>query len=331
MLWNRGYARASLMGHERTHNPSPAAAALLGKKTVKRGSQALKRTRQSRPAHKANPIPAMVMLAAKSQLMSKLAGILDSHPKDNIRKANAAKAYDRAAAGDLSGYTEIMQQKANSATDVGKAAYQEAFNHLQGVGAINAAGQFIPLIQRGQRGSAAPTGGPQLGAVLGQIAPVAVAIAKASKPRRARYPAYQDRYGRQRYSYKQPGESFRLPAGAMPMPGAPYSFFRGAVGGGGAGTTVGQLAVAGAAGAGAYLVTQKLLQYLGGRAQSAEEAGVNAARAHREALLAHPDQKAEINAAYFAKLQELGYDPTTFTRTRGAVSQFLETYNPFGG
>lgn len=333
MLWNRGAARASLMGHERTHNPSPAAASLLGKNVVRRGSQALKRTRQSRPAHKANPIPALLALAGGDpvgKLKAAISGLFHFNAKDADRKANAVKAYERAKNGDVAGYSEIIQLKANSATDTGKKAYQAAYDQLQQEGAINAAGQFVPVLLRGhQVAGATPT--TTLGSVLGAVAPVAVAVAKASKPRRARYPAYQDRYGRQRYSYKQPGESFRLPAGATPLPGAPYSFFRGAVGGGGAASTVGQLAVAGAAGAGAYLVTQKLLQYLGGRAQTAEEAGVNAARAHREALLAHPDQKAAINAAYFAKLAELGYDPTTFQRTRSGLDTFLETYNPFGG
>ncbi len=164
----------------------------------------------------------------------------------------------------------------------------------------------------------------------------------AAKPRRGRqrYPAYTDRYGRQRYSTKPPGSQYRLPAGATAAPGAPYSFFTGKLGAGGFATTAGQVAVAAAAGAAAYLVTQRLLEHLGGRAQRAEEAGVNAALAFRQARAdfqqqhGRPMNKAELKEAgdaMKAQLVELGYDPVTFQRTRGAVSEFLETYNPFGG
>jgi hypothetical protein len=112
------------------------------------------------------------------------------------------------------------------------------------------------------------------------------------------------------------------------------------VGAGGAATTVGQLAVAGAAGIGAYLVTQALLKHLGGRAQRKEEAGVNAALAFREARAEFQRQQgrapnraelAEMKQAYQEQLVALGYDPVTFTRTRSRVAQFFETYNPLGG
>jgi len=172
------------------------------------------------------------------------------------------------------------------------------------------------------------------------IGAVARAVIPRGRGRRPRYPSYIDRYGRQRYSTKPPGSQFRLPAGAQAAPDSPYSFFTGRLGAGGAAVTAGQVAVAAAAGAAAYLVTQRLLEHLGGRAQRAEEAGVNAALAFRQARADFKAQHGrEMNAAerkeageaYKAQLLELGYDPVTFTRTRGRVAEFLETYNPLGG
>lgn len=325
-VWNQGIARRSL-GGGRTHNPTPAAQAMLGKKALTRAAARLKRGGRKR-AHKGNPLPAVVGVLG---LASKLGGLLGRFQnKDPIRIANAEKAYTDARTpgpGAAAVVAEIINQAHNSATPVGKAAYQKVFDQLVYDKVILPSGQYVgpPM--------AAPVGpaGPQLAGYAPLVGAVAQQAFRQPRSQRPRYPSYQDRYGRQRYSYKQPGEQFRLPAGATPLPGSPYKFFSGDLGAGGAGTTAAQLGVAAAAGAGAYLVTQKLLQYLGGRAQTAEEAGVNAARAHREALLAHPNEKAAINAAYKNKLIELGYDPVTFTRTRSGFENFVETYNPFGG
>ena len=179
----------------------------------------------------------------------------------------------------------------------------------------------------------APGGLQAVAGIVRSVAP------KRSRARRG-YPAYRDRYGRERYSTKPPGSELRLPAGASPIAGTPFNFFRSAVGSGGALATAGQVAVAAGAGLAAYLVTKKLLEVLGGRAQGKEEAGVAAALAMRDALEEYkrqkgqyppPAERAEMKAAYAAKLEELGYDPVTFTRKRSAVEGFLEDYNPFGG
>lgn len=61
-IWSAGVARRSMMGHERTHNPSPAATFLLkrgfGAKRVARVTAKLNRTR--RRFFKGNPLPALV-------------------------------------------------------------------------------------------------------------------------------------------------------------------------------------------------------------------------------------------------------------------------------
>lgn len=332
-LWSQSVARRSIMGSERTHNPSPAAASLLGSKRVARAARKLKRLGK-RSAHRGNPLPAVV--ATLVPIVSKYLHIGGPDPaKQAIR-------------------LQTLQTKATVALDdtpAGRAAYADLIavsQRMEGHGvAINdvtvqAATELAAKVREHALSPAGVTGGA--GTFATAVAPFATPIvrelARSARPRRARYPSYTDRYGRQRFSYKTPGSQFRIPAGATPTPGSPYSFFRGAVGAGGVGTTLAQGAVAAAAGAAAYLVTQKLLQYLGGRAQSAEEAGVNAARAHRETLLqlqaqgnGHPTatEKAEVNRAYRTKLIELGYDPVTFTRTRSGVERFLEDYNLLGG
>lgn len=60
-IWSASVARQSLMGRERTHNPSPAAAALLGKRSVRRANAKLRRGGRRR-AHRGNPLPAVVGL-----------------------------------------------------------------------------------------------------------------------------------------------------------------------------------------------------------------------------------------------------------------------------
>jgi len=331
-VWNQGVARRKLIGG-RTMNPTPAATSLIGKKALSRGRRALKRVGR-KSYHRGNPAPA-VLLALASKL-----GLLKSLP---FSGPDAAKQKIR---------IEKLNQYAQETIDGNGTSWQ----HLQAVArreelhgvaindeTVNHAKQLVTTINAhmaAKAAGAAPVASPFNVASLAPLAvPIVRELAKKPKaPRRQRYPSYTDRYGRQKYSYKPPGSDFKLPAGAAPTAGSPYSFFRGAIGKGGAGTTAGQLAVAGAAGAAAYLMTQKLLQYLGGRTQAKEEAGVNAARAHRETLLQLQAQgpgrptaaeKAEVKEAYRAKLVELGYDPVTFTRTRSATENFFETYNPF--
>lgn len=327
MLYSRGVARAAMMGYEPTHNPNPAAAALLGKGRVKRAGKLVSQRRSSRRAHRGNPVPALV---------ATLAPVIGKY----LRLGGPDPAKQALRLQTLQRYAEAGNVKELDAVAARMEGHGVAINDVT----VNAARELAAKVREHAATPAAPTGiAATIGGILGSPAAVPIVRELAKKPRaprRQRYPTYVDRQGRQKYSYKPPGSDLRIPAGAVPSPGSPYSFFRGAVGGGGVGTTVGQVAVAGAAGLAAYLVTSKLLQYLGGRAQSAEEAGVNAARAHREALLElqqrlgrtpNAAEKAEINNTYKAKLIELGYDPVTFTRPRSGLADFLETYNLGGG
>lgn len=324
-VWNQGSARRALIGG-RTMNPSPAATALLGKQRAARGRLALKK-RGRKSAHRGNPVPALVGVLAP--VIGKYLHIGGPDPAKQALRLQTLQRY--AEAGNLKELDAVARRLEGHGV---------AINDVT----VNAAAELAQKVREHQVATATPT--PTVASTITGLlsspgaAPIIREVVKQAKPKRQRYPTYRDSYGRQRYSYKPPGSDIRIPAGATPVVGSPYSFFRGAVGGGGAATTAGQLAVAGAAGVAAYLVTQKLLQYLGGRAQSAEEAGVNAARAHREALeelklrlgrAPNAAEKAEINDTYKSKLIELGYNPVTFTRTRSKLDQLLEDYNPFGG
>lgn len=364
-IWSQSVARRALMGPERTNNPTPAAAAMLGKRVVKRAKAKLKRGGRRR-AHKGNPLPAIAAIlgsgvlkglggrfrkpsevraaalapalvaAANQGNLTAAAGLIERAAKPMIAKEHAVWA---AAAAQLS--PEIIATVHKNANRIPKAdqSNPEAFAQSVMANAVQAAGSSST--GDGQPVESAGAVG-QLLDVLGKPGTIRT-IASAARPRRSRrqrYPTYQDQYGRQRYSYKPPGSQLRIPRGAIPSAGTPYSFFRGAVGSGGVGTTVAQGAVAAAAGVAAYLVTQRLLQYLGGRAQAKEEAGVNAALAFRKARADFKQQQGrdpnraelqEMKRAYQAQLVQLGYDPVTFTRKRSGVENFLEDYNPLGG
>lgn len=365
MLWSRGIARARLMGYEPTHNPSPAAAALL-----KRGLGKRKRlaavvralSRRRRPFHRGNPPPAVVALAAYGK---KLLGGRFRTPSEKRAEPVAQQLVTAAVGGNLTAAKAIIER-----TQIGIAKERAVWNaalaqlppelmkavtrykaQIPGVDHTSpeAAGSSAlsrPFNVPGSGAGLSPgsTEGPTLLGVLQQPGTIraigAVARSSTRRRRRQRYPTYSDRYGRQRYSYKPPGSEMRIPEGAIPTPGTPYSFFRGAVGAGGALATAGQLAVGAGAGLASYLVTRRLLAVLGGRAQAKEEAGVNAALAFRQARADFAAQQgrapnraelAEMKSAYQQQLVALGYDPVTFTRSRSGVESFLETYNPLGG
>ena len=357
-IWSQSVARRSLLGAERTHNPSPAAASMLGKRRLRRAKKKL-RARGRKRAHRGNPLPAVVgVLGSAGGLLGKLGGRF--RPPSEVRAARVSESVVQAAnAGNLTAARGLIERAALPMIAKESAVWKAAAARLSPdiVRQVNANLSRIP--QASQKnpeefaqsvlgnpvsavgGAAAPTGLQQVVGALTQPGTIR-SIAQVAKPRRSRqrYPTYVDRYGRQRYSTKPPGAELRIPAGATPAPGTPYSFFRGAIGKGGAATTAGQLAVAGAAGVAAYLVTQRVLEHLGGRAQRQEEAGVNAALAFRQARADFQQQQgrapnraelAEMKRAYQAQLVELGYDPVTFTRTRSRLEGFLEDYNPLGG
>lgn len=338
-LWSRGKARASIMGHERTHNPTPAAYSLLGKRRVARAKTAL-RKRGRRRTHPGNPLPAVVGVLGGVQGIIGGTRLKGAAALQGVRQQMVDAAVAAHRAGQA--YVTVTNPKGKPESGAPLALLQ---HWAQGMatpeGRAYAAAQLANLKANPVSAPAAPSTAQQAAAIAGALAvPIVREAAKASRPKRQRYPTYTDRYGRQRYSTKPPGAELRIPQGATPTAGSPYSFFRGAVGKGGAAATAGQVAVAGAAGIAAYLVTQAVLKHLGGRAQRQEEAGVNAALAFREARAQFQQQQgrapnasemAAMKRQYQEELVKLGYDPVTFTRTRSGFETFVETYNPFGG
>lgn len=363
-LWNRGYARAALVGREPTMNPSPGAAYLLGigveRPRVHQTGIARRQLEGKRRTRTANPLPAALSVLGSIIKTPKFL----KKPSEQRAAAVAPQLVTAAVQGNLTAAKAIMD-RSTFGIQAERNVWLQALTQLPPniINAVKDNANRIPVVDHkgpetaattalarpfmlpSAAGSAAavPTLGGIPTATLGQLAvPVVRELTKKPRAttRRGRYPTYVDRDGRQRYSTKPPGTELRIPQGATPTPGTPYSFFRGAVGKGGAAATVGQVAVAAAAGIGAYLVTQRLLQHLGGRAQQKEEAGVNAALAFRQARAdfkarqgrdPNAAELAEMKQAYQAQLVELGYDPVTFTRTRSGVERFLEDYNPFGG
>lgn len=355
-LWSQSIARRSLLGGE-TMNPTIAAKSLLerahGKRAVARAIR--KQHRRRKPSHKWNPgLADLASLIPGGGIAAKALGALGiktgSPRYEGGPLISTVQGFlDRVKAGDAAA-VEQLHTLATSPAEKNRVQWAKVWNVE-----LPALGGSIPDKQRklirlldptamvGGTGQVSASATTQLLGVLSQPGTIR-ALASAAKPRRqarGRYPTFTDRYGRQRYSTRPPeaGE-MRLPAGATPSPGTPYSFFQGAVGKGGAAATAGQVALAAGAGIAAYLVTKRLLSALGGRAQKAEEAGVAAALALRQARAdlvkqqGHaitPAQAKEMGAAYKAQLVELGYDPVTFTRQRSGVEDFFESYNPFGG
>lgn len=309
-IWSAGVARRSMMGKERTHNPSPAAASMLGKKTVRRAKAKLRKLGRKR-AHKGNPSPALASLlggavggppgALVGGLLAGLTGGRFRAPSE-VRAAKVAPAIVQAAnAGNLTAAAGLIERAAKpmiakehavwaaAAAQLAPAIVALVKAHMQSIPAADQSGPeaFAASVLSSPvqaPGATAGSSASQLGAYL---TPQNIgAVARAVTPRRSRrqrYPTYLDRYGRQRYSTKPPGSEMRLPAGATMAAGTPYNFFSGAVGRGGAGTTAAQLGLAAAAGAAAYFGTQAILKYFGGRAVRQEEAGVQLALAARDA------------------------------------------------
>lgn len=365
-LWNQSHARASLLGRETdTMNPSIAARSLLGEFRVRQAQKVKRRSGFLRKFHKNNPTLASIgsLVPGGGLIGGILSGLGGRFNKPSeVRAAALAPAIVQAAnAGNLTAARGLIERAARPMKVAESAVWKAAAAQLSAatvaavhkhIASIPQADQSNPenfahsvlssAVQLPTAGAAPGNAFTQLAATPGVAQLAGKIVTQATRRPRARrgYPAYTDRYGRQRYSTKPPGTQLRLPVGASPIAGTPFNFFRSAVGSGGAAATAGQLAVAAGAGLAAYLVTQKLLEHFGGGAQKAEEAGVSASLAHHEAILEFKKQKgrnpnaaelAEMKSALRDKLVELGYDPVTFNRTRSGVENFLETYNPFGG
>jgi len=112
-IWQSSTARRSLVGRERTHNPSPAAAALigraLGRKRTKRAVSFLGKRR--RRFHRGNPLPAAVSLIAAK--IPGLGGLLKTPSEKRAAKVVGAVVAS-AVSGNLTAAKAIMER-----TDLG--------------------------------------------------------------------------------------------------------------------------------------------------------------------------------------------------------------------
>jgi hypothetical protein len=323
MLWNRGIARSSLMGSERTHNPSPAAASLIGKARTKRASKIYYGKRASRRAYKGNPVPALLLGLAPKLGLKVFGGPDAAKQKLRIEKLNDY-AYQVVNVKGIAGQQALaeLQAVANRLEGHGVAINDETVGHAR---------ELLKSIQM----AATPPGKTVAQSALGVLQTPGLAqaipgIIAATQPKQSYnkfgqltqkvFQGYSPTTGKPKYKNVVVGAAGTAAGLAPGLGGAGAA--AGGIGLGGAALAVG-------AGAGAYLVTNLLLKNLGGRALSKEQAGVQAAIAHRQALQAYPKEQAAINAAYKSTLIELGYDPVTFTRKRTGVEQFLSDYNPF--
>jgi hypothetical protein len=361
--YNQGIARRHLLG-EPTMNPTIAAKSLLGRTLVRRAETRLKSYGRRR-THRGNPLPALAALAGGGELLSKvpiLGGLLKK-PSETRAAAVVPAVVQSANSGNLTAVKGLIERAAKpmlakehavwvaAAAQLAPQMVQLAIKHDKNIPSADqsnpekfAASVLASPYMGGAGTGAAPSALQQFAGALtpGNV----VQIARAVKPRaqrRARYPTYVDRYGRQRYSTKPPGSQMRLPAGASAAPDTPYSFFRGDVGKGGGGTTAAQLGLAAVAGTAAYFGTKAILKHFGGKAVRQEEAGVQLALAAREAryeyavannLRGAPPSYGvpasvirEIGAGMKAKLAELGYNDKG-VRTRSASERFLSDYAP---
>lgn len=121
-------ARRSLMGNERTHNPSPAAAAILLKSRGKRrvGLAIRRAGRLRRSAHRGNPLPAV--LGVLGGLGGKLGGRFKT-PSEKRAGSVAGRLVDAAVRGNLTAAKAIAER-----TEIGiqkeRAVWRKAFQQI---------------------------------------------------------------------------------------------------------------------------------------------------------------------------------------------------------
>jgi len=150
-IWSQSTARRALMGKERTHNPSPAAAAILqkgfGKRRVKGAIAAANRRRRS--AHRGNPLPALVAIGS-----SLLGGGLGKRFRagSNKRAASMAPAIVQSAnAGNLTAARGLIERAAHPMNANEKMVWTSALAQLAPriVQAVHDNADLIPAADQG--------------------------------------------------------------------------------------------------------------------------------------------------------------------------------------
>lgn len=128
-VWSHSVARASLTRGGATHNPTLAAAALLGKRTVRRAALRLSRgVTRRRSYHKGNPLPAIGgILGGLPQIGRRV------DPKKHAQRAGAIDALARKAATGDKGALDELERVANGLAWPGQWADLRAYaqQHFQ--------------------------------------------------------------------------------------------------------------------------------------------------------------------------------------------------------
>jgi hypothetical protein len=120
-IWSQSAARRSIVGGERTHNPSPAASSLLGGRLAKFGRKRALVSKRRR-AHKGNPLPGVV-LSVLGGLGGKLGKRLKSKEAAHAeRMARLAQLAERALLNDAEALAEIERLGREFATQKAKDA-----------------------------------------------------------------------------------------------------------------------------------------------------------------------------------------------------------------
>jgi len=135
-IWSQSVARRALMGSERTHNPSPAASALLGKRKVGRAKAKLRRLGRRR-AYKGNPAGAVTALLGGAlggppgALLGGLLGGARFRAPSSSRAAKIAPALVTAAnAGNLTAAAGLIERAAKPMTAKESAVWKMAAAQL---------------------------------------------------------------------------------------------------------------------------------------------------------------------------------------------------------
>jgi len=152
VLYKQSPARRYLMGPESTRNPSPAAAAILGKSFGrKRTSHALRRATRlfGRSRHRNNPAPAIVATLASK--IPGLSGLFKKSSEDRAR-AVAPAVIQAANSGNLVAARGLIDRAALPMIAKEKAVWMAALAQLSAKvrGAVQKYADLIPAADQGK-------------------------------------------------------------------------------------------------------------------------------------------------------------------------------------
>lgn len=305
-IWSQSIARKHLLG-QGSMNPSIAARSLLGERAVRKTERILRRAGRRR-THRGNPLPAL------TGVLGGLGGLFGGAGRiGKAQEASAAQLVAKVLAGDnrpdptQKGLTpaQLIELRAS----LGWHGYDAALAVLHSQ-------------QEKQGQEAAARAAREPGAVIGRgleslgQSPLALGIGTALA-RGGRSTGY-----RSRITYDQFGNPRRTRAPLAAGGGAGVSGLRNLAT---AGVAVGGLAAG-------YYIGSELNKQLVSQAPNAEEAGVRAALAFRNARAQAaarkgapltPAEVRSLGAVYKQQLVALGFDPVTFTRKRNIVERFF--------